>query len=164
MSEIYKYLSVLIVMLFRTHIVFSVFVYLVLGYFVEMPLYVLFFVLLATVFVDVDIKNSSFGNRLCFRPLQFFVKHRGILHSLFFGLFLSLILGSVSLWTGFGFFVGYLSHLFLDCLTLSGVKLFWPFGFRIRGFVRSGSMLEDVLFVLMLLLDIFLVLFSIMVY
>ena len=105
-------------MLFRTHVVFGVCVYFVLSYFLAMPLYVLAFVLLATVFVDIDVKNSAFGNCWYFRPLQWVVKHRGILHSLFFGVLLSLILGSVSLWAGFGFFVGYVSHLFLDCFTL----------------------------------------------
>jgi inner membrane protein len=144
-------------MLFRTHLVFGVFVYFVLSYFVEMPLFVLVFVLLATVFVDVDVGKSSFGNRWYFRPLQWVVKHRGVFHSLFFGLFLSLIVGAVSLWGGFGFFVGYLSHLFLDCWTKSGVRLFWPLRWRVKGFVRSGGMLEDVVFVLLLLGDIGLV-------
>lgn len=142
---------------------FSLGVYFLLGYFVEMPWFVLVFVLLATVFVDVDVGKSRFGNHWYFRPLQFFVKHRGILHSLFFGLLLSLILGGVSLWAGFGFFVGYVSHLFLDCLTKSGVGLFWPFGWKVKGFVKSGSWVEDVVFVLLLLGDIGLVLFGIIV-
>ena len=128
--------------------------YFVLSYVLEMPLYVLAFVLLAAAFVDVDVKNSSFGNRWYFRPLQWIVKHRGVLHSLFFGVFLSLILGSVSLWAGFGFFVGYVSHLFLDCWTKSGVRLFWPFKYRVKGFIRSGGIVEDVVFVLLMLVDI----------
>lgn len=136
---------------------FSVFVWIVLSYFVEIPFWVLIFVLLATVFVDVDVKNSSFGNRWYFRPLQWVVKHRGVFHSLFFGLLLSLILGSVNLWAGFGFFVGYVSHLFLDCWTRSGVELFWPFGWKIKGFVKSGGIIEEVVFVLLLLIDIGLV-------
>jgi len=137
--------------------VFGVFVYFVLSYFVEMSLFVLVFVLLATVFVDVDAWNSKVGNHWYLRVFQFFTKHRGLIHSLFFGLFLSLILGSVSLWAGFGFFVGYLSHLFLDCWTKSGVALFWPFKYRVKGFVRSGSWVEDVVFVLILLVDVGLV-------
>jgi inner membrane protein len=122
-----------------------------------MPVFVLFFVLLATVFVDVDIKNSRFGNHWFFRPLQFLTKHRGVLHSLIAGLFLSLIIGSVSLWAGFGFFIGYISHLFLDCLTKSGVRLFWPLKFKVKGFVRSGDIAEQVVLVLLLLGDIFVV-------
>jgi len=140
-------------MLFRTHIIFSVVVWFLLSYFIEMPLYVLVFVMLATVFVDIDAWNSKIGNHWYLRVFQFFTRHRGVLHSLVAGVFLSLTLGSVSLWAGFGFFVGYLSHLFLDCFTLSGVKLFWPLGFRVKGFVRSGSWVEDVVFVLILILD-----------
>jgi len=63
----------------------------------------------------------------------------------------------VTLWGGFGFFVGYVSHLFLDCWTKSGVRLFWPFRYKIKGFVRSGGVIEDVVFVLLLLVDIGLV-------
>ena len=144
-------------MLFRAHVVFGVFVYFMLSYFVEMPLFVLGVVLLGAVFVDIDIRSSSVGGWWIFRPLQWVVKHRGIFHSLFFGILLSLILCSVSLWGGFGFFVGYVSHLFLDCWTKSGVALFWPFRYSVKGFVRSGSWVEDVLFVLILLVDIGLV-------
>ena len=144
-------------MLFRTHIVFSLMVYFLLSYVLEMPFWVLGFVLLATAFVDIDIKNSKFGNHWYFRPLQWMVKHRGILHSLFFALLLSLFIGGFNLWAGFGFFVGYISHLFLDCWTRSGVKLFWPLKFKVKGFVKSGGIVEQVMFVLLLFVNIFLV-------
>ncbi|MBU2576986.1 MAG: metal-dependent hydrolase [Nanoarchaeota archaeon] len=144
-------------MLFKTHIVFSLAVYFLLSYFIEMPWYVLIFVLLATAFVDIDIKNSRAGNRWYLRPFQIFTKHRGMLHSLFIGLLLSLVIASISQWAGVGFFVGYISHLFLDCLTRSGVALFWPFSWKIKGFVKSGGIMEQVVFVLLLLGDIFVV-------
>jgi len=144
-------------MLFKTHIVFSLAVYFLLSYYVAMPFYILIFVLLATAFVDIDIKNSKAGNRWYLRPLQWFTKHRGVLHSFIVGGLLSLIIGGVSLWAGFGFFVGYISHLFLDCLTVSGVALFWPLKFKIKGFVRSGGIIEQVVFVLLLLGNIFVV-------
>ena len=144
-------------MLFRTHMVFSLAVYFLLAYFIAMPFYVLIFVLMATAFVDIDIRNSKAGNRWYLRPLQWFTKHRGVLHSLFIGVLLSLILGSVSLWAGFGFFVGYVSHLFLDCLTRGGVRLFWPLPWKVKGFIRSGGIAEQVVFVLLLLGNIFIV-------
>ena len=137
--------------------VFSLAVYFLLSYFIAMPFYVLIFVLLATAFVDIDIKNSKAGNRWYLRPLQWFTKHRGFLHSFIPALLLSLIIASVSRWAGFGFFIGYISHLFLDCLTKSGVKLFWPFPWKIKGFVRSGGIFEQVVFVLLLLGNIFVV-------
>jgi len=144
-------------MLFRTHIVFSLAVYFILNHFVEMPIFVFGFVLFSTVFVDIDIKNSKFGNHWYFRPLQWFTKHRGFLHSLIFALFSSLIIGGINLWAGFGFFVGYISHLFLDCWTKSGIRLFWPFKWKIKGFIKSGGIIEDIIFVLLLLGDIFLI-------
>jgi inner membrane protein len=132
-------------------------VYFLLSYFISMPFYVLIFVLLSTVFVDVDSKRSWFGNRWYFRPLQWMTRHRGVLHGLFSGVLLSLIIGVVSRWAGFGFLVGYISHLGLDCFTKSGVALFWPIGFKIKGFVKSGGIVEDVIFVLLLLGNIFIV-------
>ena len=144
-------------MLFRTHIVFSLMVYFLLSIFLSIPLYVLIFVLLATIFVDIDAQSSRVGNRWYLRPLQWMTRHRGILHSLFLAVLLSLVIGVVSLWAGFGFFVGYVSHLILDCFTKSGVGLFWPFGWKLKGFVRSGGIVEDVVFVLLLLGDVFIV-------
>ena len=144
-------------MLFRTHIMFSLMIYFLLNYFLRIPFWVLFFILFATVFVDIDIRNSKIGNHWYFRLFQWTTKHRGVLHSLIVGLILSLVVGIISLWGGFGFFVGYVSHLFLDCLTKSGVELFWPFGWKIKGFVRSGGIVEDIFFVLLLLGNLFLV-------
>jgi len=138
-------------MLFRTHVVFALASYFLLSYFVEMPIYVLGFVLLGAVFVDVDIRNSRFGNRWYFRLLQFFTRHRGMFHSLFFAVLISLIIGMINRWFGFGLFVGYVSHLFLDVFTLEGVRLFWPFNWKVKGFVKSGGIVEQVVFVLLLL-------------
>jgi len=144
-------------MLFRTHIVFSVSVYFLLSYILEMPFFVLAFFVLGAAFVDIDEGNSKLGKRWFFRPLQWLSKHRGILHTLFLAVLLSCIVGMVSLWGGFGFFVGYISHLLLDCFTKSGVRILWPLKFRIKGFVKSGGTLEDTIFVLLLLGNIFIV-------
>jgi inner membrane protein len=113
-----------------------------------MPLFSLAFALLGVIFVDIDSCGSKIGRRLWF--LSWIFKHRGVVHSLLVCLVLSLIVGGFSLWAGFGFFVGYASHLILDCFTKMGVVLFWPLKFRVRGFVRSGSWVEDVIFVLLL--------------
>jgi inner membrane protein len=139
-------------MLFRTHALFGVFVWLLLALFIEMPLFVLGFALFGAAFVDVDSCRSRIGKRLWF--LSWIFKHRGVIHSLLACLILSLIVGIFSLWASFGFFVGYVSHLALDALTPRGVALFWPLKFRVRGFIRSGSWVEDVIFVLLLFLNI----------
>ncbi|MDH3353373.1 MAG: metal-dependent hydrolase [Nanoarchaeota archaeon] len=144
-------------MLFRTHILFSLAVYFFLRDFLPMSIWVLFFVLLAAAFVDVDIGKSKIGNHWFFRPLQWLTKHRGFLHSLGASILFSLIVASFSRWAGIGFFIGYISHLFLDCLTKAGVYLFWPFKWKVRGFIRSGGIFEDVIFSLLFLWDGFIV-------
>jgi len=145
-------------MLFRTHIVFALAVYFLFSYFFVVPsILFLIFVLVGAVFVDIDSRKSRVGRRWYFRPLQFFVRHRGIFHSLFFAILFSLIIARINRWAGIGFFVGYISHLFLDSLTDRGVKLFWPLPWKIKGFIRSGGIIEDVVFVLLLLGNIFVV-------
>jgi inner membrane protein len=144
-------------MLFRTHLMFSVATYFLLSYYIAMPLYVLMFILLSTVFVDIDARNSKAGNHWYLRPLQFLTKHRGLVHSLFLAFLISLSIGFFNQWAGFGFFAGYVSHLFLDCFTLAGIKLFWPFSWKIKGFIKSGGIIEQIIFVLLLLGNIFIV-------
>lgn len=144
-------------MLFRTHMVFSLMIYFLLSYIIEMPFFVLGFILLATAFVDIDIGSSKIGKVWIFRPLQWLTKHRGVIHSLPAALLISLVIAGFNNWAGFGFFVGYVSHLLMDCLTKSGVRLFWPLKFKIKGFINSGKTFEDVIFVLLLLGNIFIV-------
>ncbi|MBS3087865.1 metal-dependent hydrolase [Candidatus Pacearchaeota archaeon] len=142
-------------MLFRTHILFGVFVWFILDRVIEMPIFVLLFVLLGTAFVDIDSCSSWIGKKVWF--LSWVFRHRGMLHSLVGCLVLSTIVAGFNRWAGFGFFVGYLSHLIIDCFTLTGLKLFWPFEFRVCGFIRSGSWVEDVVFVFVLAVDVWLV-------
>jgi inner membrane protein len=144
-------------MLFRTHIVFSIAVYFLLIHFLNIPnpLFFLLFVLLATFFVDIDSMESKAGNHWYLRPFQWLVSHRGMVHSLLFGLIISLLIAGLNNWAGFGFFIGYLSHLFLDFLTRSGVAFLWPLSSKKFGlWIKSGGILEMVIFVLFLLGDI----------
>ena len=114
--------------------------------------------LFGVLIVDLDSKKSKVGNYFVFRPLQFFVKHRGFMHSLLFGFLLMVVFSMFSVNVAFGLIVGFLSHLFLDCLTKQGVMLFWPVSTkRIGFFIKSGGLVEDVLFVFLLLLNIFMV-------
>jgi len=147
-------------MLFRTHIVFSLAVALVLGglMVVGSPIaFFLFFVLGAAV-VDIDSAKSRAGKSLFLRPLQFFVRHRGIFHSLFFGAVFFFIVNMFSRWGAVGFFGGYVTHLFLDSLTPAGVRFFWPVWNQKFSFViRTGGVVEQVLFVIFLLFDVYIV-------
>ena len=115
-------------------------------------------VLVGVLVVDLDSKNSKVGNYFLFRPFQFFVSHRGFMHSFLFGFVLTAIFAIFSVNVAFGFSVGFLSHLFLDCLTKRGVALLWPFyDKRVSFFINSGGLVEDVIFVVLLVLDVGLV-------
>ncbi|MCG8701131.1 MAG: metal-dependent hydrolase, partial [Bacteroidales bacterium] len=86
------------------------------GIFIEMPFFVLVGVLFGLGVVDLDSGKSVFGRR--FRIFSWLFRHRGCLHSLFFGLIFSCLVGSFNLWLGFGVFVGFCSHLVMDAFTV----------------------------------------------
>ncbi|MEM4719509.1 MAG: metal-dependent hydrolase [Candidatus Pacearchaeota archaeon] len=142
-------------MLFRTHFVFSLFIFLISYKSLDNLFIFSLFFMFAVLFVDIDSKESKMGKILIFRPLQFFLEHRGIFHSLFFCFafsFLFYFLAGKS--AAIGFFLGFLSHLILDCLTLQGVMLFWPLSKkRVKGFFKTNGIFEWFLFSLFLFLD-----------
>lgn len=109
---------------------------------------------------DIDHKGSFIGRRM--KILSFLVHHslghRGLTHSLLFAILVPALFGFLTLQfaTGeiqgvliagiFGLFLGILSHIFLDALTVSGVPLFAPFTnktFRFGRF-RTGGIGEYV--------------------
>lgn len=149
-------------MLFRTHFVFAIFIYLIFFKLLEISFYdkLIFgvFLLVATLFVDIDSTKSKLGHYWIFRPVQLFFSHRGIIHSLLVAFILSLVIYLFNISAGIGFFLGYFFHLFLDFFTKQGVCLFWPFckkKFFLCG-LSSGGIIEEIIFVLLLLCDIFL--------
>ncbi len=144
-------------MLFRTHILFSLAFFLIFYSFFQVFYFSLFF-LFSILFVDVDTKKSKMGKILIFRPFQIFFKHRGRFHSLFFCfIFFCLFYFVINTSAAFGFLIGFLSHLFLDCLTLKGVILFWPISKkRIKGFFKTGGIFETFLFFILLFVDFYL--------
>jgi inner membrane protein len=144
-------------MLFRTHVNFAIFLFLVLTFILDMPMFVLAFSILGAAFVDIDGKKSRFGKNILLRPLQWITRHRGIFHSIFMAVLISCLIGIFNLWACFGFFIGYVSHLILDAITPAGVALFWPFKFKFKGPVKTGGIFETVFFVLLLLGNIFIV-------
>jgi len=101
---------------------------------------------------DIDHPNSAFGRELpvVSESVSFFVGHRGALHS-----FVAALCFGIAVWVVFqrfefsfllalAFTLGYLSHLFLDMLTPSGVPLFWPLSKKFSvPFVHTGSFLEN---------------------
>ena len=143
-------------MLLRTHLVIAIFLYLIFLPIIPEKILFLVFLLFATGFVDIDTKKSKIGKHWYLRPLQWIVSHRGIFHTLIFAAILSGLFYYVNHVVGIAFFAGYVLHLILDSFTRNGPKLFWPVSnFKISLGIKSGGLIEEVIFVLVLLGDLF---------
>ena len=140
-----------------THLLVAVVFALLFAPFFSFGKYTLFFTifLFAALLPDIDHPGSLLGKRLwpLSSLLSLFFGHRGFLHSIFIPLaFLFLGWYFHILWIGIALAGGYMSHLFADSLTVSGIK---PFGVgpKVMGFIRTGGLLE---FFFMILLLVFL--------
>jgi len=144
-------------MLIKTHIVMAIFVALLFLERVPNP-YIFLLVVIISVFIpDMDSFNSKLGKRFFSRVLTAFTKHRGIMHSLLFLVIVYFVLYLYVPSIAFGFLVGYGVHLVGDMFTKQGVRLFYPFKFRIKGFIKTGGRIESFLFFIFLSADFFLI-------
>lgn len=146
-------------MLLRTHLAFAFLIILLFVKHVNDQWIFIAMVLVSTILPDLDTGFSSWGRHWIFRPLQFFVKHRGIIHSLTTATLLSILLAAFWPIVSLGFFVGYSAHIILDSFTREGVQPFWPLKTKSYGFISSGGRIEDSLFVSLILADIILIIF-----
>jgi len=151
-------------MLIRTHLAFAVFLIIFfISHINEADKFLFIGILLiASVIPDIDTGFSHVGNRWYLRPLQFFVKHRGIVHSITLGVILSFIIAIFLPVLSLGFFLGYGVHIFCDSFTKDGVQPFWPLKYKTTGPLRTGGRVEMSLFVTMVLMDILLIAFSLL--
>jgi len=141
-------------MLGRTHLAIGIFAILL---FVPQVTHKASFVivaLIATMLPDADSAFSTIGRRKTLRPVQMFVKHRGLFHSFtflilitfFFVLFLPIV--------ALPFFLGYSLHIFADSFTIEGIRPFYPHKKSVSGRIRTGSRFETGFLVGFVLADI----------
>jgi len=115
--------------------------------------------LIASFIPDIDTAFSKLGNFRVFRFLQFFVKHRGMFHSLSFAVVASIILSIFFPVVGLGFFLGYSVHILADSFTKVGVEPFWPWKVKSSGFIKTGSYFETLIFVGLVIVDLLVLIF-----
>ncbi len=137
-------------MLFLTHLLLGITLFLLVKDYLAGNLIVLFFlILLGSILPDIDEGNSRINKwgGILGKIIAFFSKHRGMFHSLLFAVGLSAILSYFWAWNyGIALFVGYLSHLIGDALTPMGVQVFEPFlKFRIKGPIKTGGLVEAIM-------------------
>lgn len=147
-------------MLLRTHLVLTIFVALLFIEHVNNALLFIFVALAATLLPDIDTGFSAVGKYRGFRFMQLFVRHRGIIHSFTFCIFISVLLAFFIPKISLAFFLGYGLHLFADSFTKEGIMPFWPYRKQSTGPLRTGSLFETTMFVLFLLVDIVLAAFT----
>lgn len=141
-------------MLLKTHLVFAALIIVLFVEHVSNKFVFVGMVLLATVLPDLDTSFSDWGRHFIFRPLQFFVKHRGVVHSFTTGVLLSLALAVFYPIASLGFFIGYSVHLICDSFTKEGIQPFWPLRARSSGIIRTGGKVEESLFFSLIFIDI----------
>lgn len=119
-----------------------------------------FAALISTLLPDIDMSDSTVGKRKAFRFLQFFVEHRGPIHSLTLCIIISIILSFFFPILAFPFFLGYSVHLLSDSFTKEGITPFWPYDRKVGWRLRTGGVIESSIFLVFLLVDIFLAIFT----
>ena len=144
-------------MMFRTHLIFSFLISLLIinSFNIQNKIVFIIIILIASALPDIDSYKSKIGRKI--KPISFlinlFFRHRGIFHSPFLLILISLIITLINPEIAAAFFIGYLSHLVLDSLTPLGIMFFYPFSKkRTKGFIRTGSLFENILFILLLAL------------
>ena len=141
-------------MLIKTHLVITLFFTLFLIGYVNSPILFLVVALISTYIPDIDSRHSKIGHHWFLRPIQWFARHRGMVHSFSFLLILTLIISLFFPILALGFFLGYGCHLFADSFTIEGIRPLYPLKGRSSGNVITGSVSETNIFVLFLLMDI----------
>lgn len=107
------------------------------------------FILIGSLFPDVDSVESYLGRkfRILSGPIEFIFGHRGLFHSIYPVLLFLILFFILKVNLFLALSIGYSLHLILDMFTKEGVVLFnIPFRFKIRGFIKTGRLLEGLLF------------------
>ncbi len=144
-------------MLYKTHLALGILAILLFLPRVHAQITFVLVALLATLLPDIDQGYSKLGHRKIFRPLQFFVRHRGMMHSFTVCFLIALVLAYFPLTVTWAlpFFLGYGIHLFADAFTLEGIQPFWPYQGVSKGFLKTGSYTEKSFFIFLVVLDLF---------
>jgi len=145
-------------MLIKTHLAITLCFVLVFFNYVEDKLVFVFVALVATFIPDIDSRFSSIGQKKVARILQFFTKHRGVIHSYTFLFVVTFFIVLFFPVIAFGFFLGYGLHLFADSFTKEGIVPFYPNRKRCSWKISTGGKTEILIFVLFVIIDVSLVL------
>ncbi|MBU4501700.1 MAG: metal-dependent hydrolase [Nanoarchaeota archaeon] len=138
-------------MFYYTHLAFSFLIGLfLLDYLpIENKFIFFLFVFLFSSFPDIDKANSKIGKKFgaLSKIIGFIFGHREIFHSLLFMVFGYILLSVFSGLIAIAFLIAVASHLVLDALTPKGIMPFYPLKYKVRGVIKTGGLLEKLIFV-----------------
>lgn len=120
-------------------------------------------VVMFSIFPDIDERKSKIGrkNKVISTIINFVFGHRGFFHSIYIPLILYFIFYYINVEIGVAILSGYFSHLFADGLTKNGIRPLYPIiNKKINGFIKTNSILEKILF----LIIIFSILYLLLIY
>jgi len=147
-------------MMYKTHLAFGLFCGLMFlpNQDITTKLIFLGLVLVGALIPDVDTPESKVGNKVPMLSafFRFLAGHRGLFHSIFAAAaFSGLVWIFVNPTYGTALFIGYASHLLIDCLTKSGINFLHPISnFRISGFITTGGFSENLLLIGIVIVDV----------
>ena len=133
-------------MMLRTHLAISIALILLFIPHVNSKIIFVIIALISTLLPDIDMTHSVMGKYKILRPVQWFVKHRGIFHSFTLAIIISLVFAFYIPVLALPFFLGYSSHLVADSFTIDGIRPFWPLKDELKSRIRTGSKVESILF------------------
>ncbi|MDD5650560.1 MAG: metal-dependent hydrolase [Candidatus Nanoarchaeia archaeon] len=146
-------------MMFYTHLAFALLSSLIALKFLSVSNVYLFILIVCFVALvpDIDNRDSKLGKKVKF--ISYFFNHRGILHTIFPPIILYFLFNYLGYnLIALAVLVGYSSHILIDALTLEGINFLHPFSsFRISGFVKTGKLLEIILFLVLMGINVFFV-------
>jgi membrane-bound metal-dependent hydrolase YbcI (DUF457 family) len=109
--------------------------------------------LLSTLLPNMD--KFIFGSKasIVLRPFKIFIQ-RDLIHSFTFCILITIILAFYWPVVAFPFFLGYALHLLVDSWTVEGIRPFWPLKSRSKGKVEVGGAIEEIVFMIFVVLDV----------
>lgn len=148
-------------MLLKTHLAITLFFSLILLNHVDEKIAFIIIALIFTAVPDIDSTKSKLGRKTF--PLSWLIQkifgHRGFFHSLWIPLIFIILhlIFKFPNWLTYGAVLGYTSHLIADFFTNSSVYLFYPFQFKIKGPIKTSSIIEYTIFLIFSFVDIYLI-------
>ena len=143
-------------MMWYTHVVFGLLFYLIAVLFgAPMSLVDIGMAAFGALMPDIDHPKSYISTKLPGGTVMpRFVEHRGATHTVEAALIITALVGGIaywitdSYWPAVAFFIGYISHLFADTLTVSGIKWSRFSKFHPRGKIKTGTKGEGLVLIL----------------